>query len=79
MLLKRRHLLHCSAPLRVLTCTACIFGSLNSFNHVVIFPRLWVSESVLIVPGLSLALQLPDSGSKEGGGRSVLHRGGFSS
>ena len=59
--LKLKRLLHCPAPLCVLTCTAFIFGSLNSFKLIIISPRLWVSfESLLIVPSLSPALQLPD-------------------
>lgn len=61
--MKLKHLLHCSAPLRMLTRTAFVFGSLNSFKLIIISPRLWVSESLLIVPSLSLALQLPDGGS----------------
>lgn len=58
VVLKLKCLLHCPAPLCVLTCTAFIFGSLNSFKLLIIpafSPRLWVSESVLIVPSLSPA------------------------
>ena len=65
--LKLKRLLHCPAPLCVLTCTAFIFGSLNLFKLIIISPRLWVSfESLLIVPSLSPALQLPDRGSGAG-------------
>lgn len=63
MVLKLKHLLHCPAPLRVLTCAAFIFGSLNSVKLIIISPSLWVSESPVIVPGLSPALRLPDGGS----------------
>lgn len=64
--LKLKCLLPCPAPLCVLTCTALIFGSWNSFKLLIIpafSPRLRVSESMLTVPSLSLALQLPDGGS----------------
>jgi len=78
VVLKLKHLLRCPAPLCVLAYTALIFGSLNSFKLIIIPPWLWVSESLLIVPGWSPALQLPDSGAGVGG-KGILHRGGFSS